>query len=1295
MKFTLRDILIPFSFFFLAEQATAQCVQQPIINFVNPSFEGTPGANLTPAPWTECMPGQTPDTQPGSWGVTLPASNGSTYLGLVAEPSANWQEGASEPLGTPFLAGVMYTFTVDIANSSSTGGGIVPGCAELQIWGGFGACDQNTLLWSSGNITPYDQWETYTVTFTPTQNFTYCMFQVHSLGCSSQPYILVDNIGSVVPSNVTATPQLVNNDSCAGQSTGKAVVHTAGPNPPFTYQWSSPNGSDSTLSNAAAGTYTVTVTDSHTCTATATVTISQPLAITLTPDIIQPGCSGSTGSAYMSYAGGTQPFSFIWSNGPTTQNDPNLFAGTYNLTATDANGCTANGNIAIVNPAPMSITANITNATCAGSNGSIATTVGGGNAPYTYLWSTAPAQTTATATGIPAGVYTVTVTDAGHCTATAIFTISQPPPGMNVSLAVTEVLCFGQGTGAINSTASGGSPPYTYAWSNGNSSPGINNLNAGPYSVTVNDQSGCGYVLDTLVTQPDSALIATITETDVKCFGQNTGVATVEAAGGTRAYSYNWSSTPPQTTLTADNLPAGTYNVTVTDANQCIFTATTTVNQAPALQVSETHVNVLCYGASTGSANAIVSGGNPPYTYLWNTTPPATGDTITNVPAATYLVGVSDANQCTASTSSVITQPDSALQVTDTLIQPICFGQTPATAAAYAAGGTRGYTYSWNTTPVQTTPVISNVPAGTYTVVVTDANGCTVTDSITANAPTALVLNPVVVNILCFGDNTGSITANASGSYGGYSYTWSTAPVQDSSTAIKLIAGSYNLTVTDIAGCTATSTNAVTQPAAPLSLSTTQTDILCYGASTGVATVAATGGTTAYNYAWNTTPQQTTASISNLVAGGYAVTVTDANSCTQTASVTLTQPPAPLQATPTITDIQCNGDNNGKIDVAVTGGTTAYTYTWNAGGSTSADISNASAGTYSITITDANNCTLALNNLVITEPTALALTTLVTNVSCPHHGDGQIDASVSGATPPYTYTWNNGETTATDTLLNGGAYSLLVTDNNGCTITANNLLVAELPGVSLQATVTNIVCFPLKDGAINISAVSSFMPLQYKWNNGSVSPNLTDIDTGLYSVTVTDAHNCIADTILHVGNDSAFTMAATPDTITINLGQSVNINLTAFGGTFNTIEWSPTDGLPCSDCQNPIASPISSITYYVATTDLRGCTANAQVQVIVIPTYDIFVPNAFTPNGDGRNDYFEVFGNKEAWKYFTVEVFDRWGERVYESNDMNFAWDGEFKGRPAPMGVYVYEIHLVFLDNHTEKMFKGSVTLIR
>ncbi|HWB63946.1 MAG TPA: SprB repeat-containing protein, partial [Chitinophagales bacterium] len=352
MKHCLRLVLLFWGTVFYAQSGFSQCVPAPTVTFQNPSFEGPTGAGITPSPWTECMSGQTPDTQPGQWGVTLPPVDGTSYVGLVHQPSGNWQEGAAEPLSSALVAGTLYNFTVWLANSSSTGGGISPGCAECEIWGGFGPCDQGTLLWHSGDISPMDTWIQYNVSFTPTQNFSWIMFQVNTLGCSSEPYILVDDISPVVPSNVTATAVVNRNEACAGGSTGQATVHATGMNPPFTYTWSSGNVvNDTVLTNAAVGTYTVTVTDSHTCTSTASVTITEPAPLTLTPTIEPVTCYGlNTGSAYMSYAGGTMPMSFNWSNGPNTQNNSNLFAGTYNITVTDDSSCEATGSAIISQP---------------------------------------------------------------------------------------------------------------------------------------------------------------------------------------------------------------------------------------------------------------------------------------------------------------------------------------------------------------------------------------------------------------------------------------------------------------------------------------------------------------------------------------------------------------------------------------------------------------------------------------------------------------------------------------------------------------------------------------------------------------------------------------------------------------------------------------------------------------------------------------------------------------------------------------------------------------------------------
>ncbi len=1757
--------------------AFPQCPVAPTLTIQNPSFEGPTGAGITPGPWNICMPTspygpQTPDTQPGNFGVGLPPTNGSSYLGLVYDSldyvidNFVWEEGASEPLSGPMVAGIPYTFTIDLANSGSTGGGIVPGCAELHVWGGFGYCDQNTLLWSSGNITPFDVWQTYTVTFTPTQNFTYIMFQVYGLGCSTTPYILLDNISPITSNNVGANTLVSNNVLCAGQNSGSAVVHAVGQNGPFTYAWNStPAQTDSVLDNVGPGTYTVTVTDVNTCTATASVSITSPTALTLTPTISNVTCNGfNTGSAYMSYAGGTPPITFAWSNGPTTQANPNLFAGTYSITATDANSCTATASISITQPAAISIAGSLTQPTCT-ALGSIATTVTNGTPNYTYVWNTSPVQATANATGLNGGTYNVTVTDANSCTASSAFTLNAAPPAPSVSATPSPVLCFGQSTGSVAATASGGGGGYTYAW---NTAPVQNtatatNLPAGTYTVTVTDAGSCTVSASATITQPAAALSVTTSKTDVLCFGASTGSVTAVPAGGTGGYSFSWNTTPVQNTATVNNRPAGTYTVTVTDANNCTVSASVTVSQptqplslstsktdescfggtnatatctpaggtagytytwntiplqntatatglvigsytvtvndansctasasvtitqpaatsvsitktepvcfgqpaatatatgsggtgaftyawntTPAqntqtasnlgagtytvtatdasgctatasitintpptqLTVAVSHVDVLCFGNSTGSVTAMPSGSWGGYTYGWNTSPaqnsataanlaagtytvtvtdaqgcsvtasdvvsqpaqalsvtaskvdelcfggatgsatanPAGGTTgytyvwsctpvqntatATNLAAASYTVTVSDANSCTASASVSITQP-TATSVTITKTEPVCFGQPAATATATGSGGTGAFTYAWNTTPAQNTQTATNLSGGTYTVTATDANGCTATASITIStpptqltvavshidvlcfgnstgsvtaaptgswggytytwnttpaqntasaanlpagtynvtvtdvqgcsttasdvvaqpaqaltvsqaqvdvvcfgastgsasvtagggtaaytyswnttpvqntatatnlaanaytvtvtdansctataafnisqpaspvtvnitlsqplcfgqptasaqangsggtgtitytwnttpaqnsqtainlaagnytvtatdasgcsasasvsvsaAPSALTVTTTHIDVLCFGDATGSVTANANGSYGSYSYVWNTTPVQSTATASSLIAGTYNVTVTDIQGCSATASDIVSEPASALSINTTKTDILCYGDASGSATVTANGGTVNYTYNWSTSPVQNTATISSLVAGAYTITVTDANNCLQTASVTINQPAAPLAASSSITNVNCNGGNDGGINISCNGGTTNYSYQWSVTPSVNTpNATGLTAGNYSMTVTDANNCTFVLPNMQVTEPTALSVNLLPTDESCPGSSDGEVDATASGGIPPYSYAWNNGITDPQNTSLTAGTYTITVTDGHNCTI-SDNSNVNSLPGVVINGTAGNVLCFPLKNGSINITATTSFQPLQFVWSNGAATEDITALDTGTYSLIVTDAHGCQADSTFHIGNDDIFSIEAAPHNSTIDLGQQVNISVTPTGSTFGTLVWTPTYGLSCSDCSDPIANPYESITYNVVATDVNGCIATDTVHIEVIPSYIVFIPNAFTPNGDGNNDFFEVFGNKEAWKQFEVQIFDRSGEMVYESNDMNFKWDGNYKGKMLNPSVFVYLVKVVYIDNYTDKLFKGSVTLVR
>lgn len=598
---------------------------------------------------------------------------------------------------------------------------------------------------------------------------------------------------------VYAKPSLTTNSTgvlCYGASTGGASVTATGGSS-YTYNWSG-GGSTSSISNKPAGTYTVTVTDNHQCSSTASVNISQPLAaLTLTPSTTDASCGQNNGVATVTPSGGSGGNTYHWSNNATTQTINNLAAGAYAVTVTDANNCTAatvmivgtatntltvtiqstnascgqnngtalalpnnvlsgisyawsnsstagsisnlapgtysvtvtNGNsctasasASITNVAStMNVTFSSTNAACSQSTGSITANVTGGGGGYTYNWS--GGGTSATLSNKAAGSYTVTVTDNTSCTISAVGTISNAN-GPSVSVTQTAPTCFGQPNGSATASPTGGTPPYTYNWSSGATTPTANSLTGGTsYQVTVHDNAQCIAVQSVTINNP-AAINVSVTSTDALCGNQN-GSATVTATGGTGALSYAWSNS---STLTAiSNLGAGTYTVTVSDGNGCSYTASATVSNALEPNSVLNPINGTCQVSA--QINVAVSGGTSPFTFLWNTG--ATTQNLQNLNAGTYSVTITDANGCT-NTNSVAVTDASNVSATFTTQNPTA-GNSDGSITVNPSGGNGPYTYSWNTgSNLQT---ISNLPAGTYTVTVTDNAGCVKISSVTISSP--------------------------------------------------------------------------------------------------------------------------------------------------------------------------------------------------------------------------------------------------------------------------------------------------------------------------------------------------------------------------------------------------------------------------------------------------------------------------------------------------------------------------------------------------------------------------------
>ncbi|WP_053978390.1 LamG-like jellyroll fold domain-containing protein [Mangrovimonas xylaniphaga] len=462
--------------------------------------------------------------------------------------------------------------------------------------------------------------------------------------------------------------------------------------------------------------------------------------------------------------------------------------------------------------APLAAVAQTTPVDCNGnSTGAATVNATGGEAPYTYLWSNG--VTSDTISNVPAGTYSVTVTDAAATITTANAVITEPTlltATANVSSNYNgeDISCLNGNNGTATATPSGGTAPYFYVWSNGQTTATATSLPEGTYTVNITDSNGCTFETDVTLEAPEE-ILTNITSTNPTCFGSTNGSATVSiTSGGISPFTYQWSN--GQTSQTANGLAANTnYSVIVTDANGCSVSNSVTLSQPNALQVSMTKTPALCFGSNGGTATATPSGGTAPYSYAWSNG--QTTQTASNLSAGSYTLTVTDNNGCQEIKSVTITQP-SQLMATAEAFDASCYNASNGYVTVTVENGTPGYTYSWNTSPVQTTATASGLSAGTYSVTITDANGCTTTASATVNEPTELTSTISGNNVSCYGFNDGTASVSVSGGTAPYEYTWNTSPVQNSSVANNLTAGNYEVIIEDVEGCQITETITITQP---------------------------------------------------------------------------------------------------------------------------------------------------------------------------------------------------------------------------------------------------------------------------------------------------------------------------------------------------------------------------------------------------------------------------------------------------------------------------------------------------
>jgi len=829
-------------------------------------------------------------------------------------------------------------------------------------------------------------------------------------------------------------------------------------------------------------------------------------------------CFGfSDGSVQLVASGGTEPYTFELEG---TVHADGLYegyaAGDYNFTITDASGCTISGTVTITQPDELTVIINGTNPSIPGGNdGEADAIVTGGTTPYTYLWDDPLAQTTATATGLVAGTYTVEVTDANGCRTNRTITLTEPTSDLAITAIVDQqVSCFGYSDGQATATATGGTEPYSYLWSDpmAQTTATATNLPAGTYTVSVTDATGYSVNTTIIITQPDE-LIVTVNGTNPSIPGGNDGQATAIVTGGTLPYTYLWDDPLAQTTATATGLTAGTYTVSVTDANGCrAEKAVTLTDPGPELNANAVvDLNVSCFGYSDGQASVTVTGGTAPYGYLWNDPAAQTTPTAINLQAGNYTVTVTDADGSSVTASVTITEPDELIVIVSG-INPNPMGAANGQATANVNGGTPPYTYLWDDPAAQTTATATGLTAGTYHVTVTDAHGCTATGQIILTDPASDLSVTAVVDqhVSCFGLSDGQATATATNGVAPYSYLWNDPAAQTTATATGLAAGTYIVSVTDASNTTVTASVTITEPD-ELIVDVTGINPNPMGAGNGQATATVTGGTPPYSYLWDDPAAQTTATATGLIAGTYNVTVTDAHGCTATGQIILTDPASDLSVTAVVDQhVSCFGFSDGQATATATNGVAPYTYLWNdPAAQTTATATGLAAGTYTVSVTDATSTTVTAS-VTITEPDELLVNVSGINPTTPGGNDGQATAIESGGTAPYTYLWDDhaAQTTATATGLPAGTYHVTVTDAHGCTVSGSVILTDPIPGLAVTVIVDqHVSCFGYSDGQATATATGGEQPYSYLWNDAAsqVTATATGLMAGDYTITVTDA----------------------------------------------------------------------------------------------------------------------------------------------------------------------------------------------
>ncbi|MBU0488097.1 MAG: gliding motility-associated C-terminal domain-containing protein [Bacteroidetes bacterium] len=1082
---------------------------------------------------------------------------------------------------------------------------------------------------------------------------------------------------------------------CFGDTT-TAYAIPAGGTAPYSYLWST-GGVNNFESDLNAGNYQVTIQDATeiSCTLILDLTILQPEPLYVSANANAPFSCQIFNTAVASGSGGVPPYSFLWSNG-VSGSSADLDAGLHIVTVTDFLGCQNTDSISVT-AASVVLNAYIPaiSPLCFGDSAPISAIASGGFGGYTYNWSNG---TTTAGNIVTAGTYSVTVTDTLGCTTTAQTTVTELP-ALEASLTFQPIVCPGLKT-PVSIIVSGGLPPYTITWSDGTQET-FASYGAGNHSVTIVDSSPwtCSLVLEFSIIE-EAPITITLNTDSVKCYLGQTGSIESFVSGGIAPFSYLWST--GNTTSNISGLYVGQYAITVTDSIGCVELSSAEVFQPDLLELSVSTNNVLCNGTNTGSALANASGGVPGYEYIWSNG--NNGSSSPTLSAGTYYVTVSDNNLCQTSTVLIVTEPPLLFVDTSVVHQVSCFGGSDGYIVVLPAGGVLSYTYSWSNGSSSPSGIF-DLTIGNFTLTITDANGCAITDGFSISQPEPLSIQSNVNHVTCNSINDGSIINSVEGGIPPYSYNWSASDQTDSS-ATDLYAGYYGVTVTDQNNCDISNLMNVGQPAPLAGVVVTLRNVSCDGGSDGALAFGINGGIQPYTYNWPDV-QTIFPYANNLEAGTYSMIVTDANQCEFEISASISSPP-PIEVSIETPDSVCSGSTV-ITHLFASGGVPPYAYHWSLSASQLDYISTQvfSDTSFSGYVIDDHGCISTLasgatNIFPLPDVEIQGGTTACKGETLTFSAE-----TVSGNI--LSWTWQPGNSHGTTySIAPENNQTIILTAIDFCGIAAFDTIeitVNPLPEIIISTPDTascSQICRTFEaTGSISSGEISS-----WEWNFGDGSGSSNQVaehcfyGSGTFYITLhaTSDMGCPgsapapASVTIFPNNVNAdfYYSPSQPDEFNTEV-EFVDISTSA-----NTTNWvfsdTPED---TSGNTSRIMHNFPGVGNYCITliaADVNGCIDVAKKCLEVIPVATFFVPNAFTPDGDGTNDYFRGIGT--LIEEYEMMIFDRWGELIYQTQVYDEPWDGSYQGETVQEGVYVYKIK-VKIFNQKEETHCGHVTVIR